>query len=107
MPKKPIEILIDASLRCTQCSVLQSSGCDCWKECSCGWKHLAAEQCCNPQHAIDQHIQNNAEGVAFLVIESMRSMYRDPMNAASGGFQKTLRATIIREVKSALVRNSV
>lgn len=92
-----LDKMIESSVCCALCGTRGRGNCDCWEQCSCGWTVQRGGECTNPEHAIEQL----AVHAAANVITHMRGMYREPMRAASGGFEKTLHATIIREVRAA------
>lgn len=96
--RSPIERLIDAAcMKCAKCGARMGT-CDCWEECPCGWTTEKGGQCGNPVH----HVERLGEEVAANVISHMRMMYKEGMRHASGGFEKTMRATIVREVRRSL-----
>ena len=103
MSLSPLERMIDkACMTCTKCGA-KAGTCDCWTECRCGWTYERGGECPGPAH----HVERLGEEVAINVISHMRAMYREPLKAASGGFEKTLRATIIREVRRSLADDTL
>lgn len=98
----PIERLIDQSMRCTICG--QPRGCGCWEDCKkCGWSFEAGKECRNPAHVVEDACDQLTALVVAEVVDDMREKYPQAMKAASGGFQKTLRAVVSRRVKATLM----
>ncbi|MEN3238927.1 hypothetical protein PUR29_36440 [Methylobacterium ajmalii] len=94
--------LIDSQARCAICDA-PMGGCGCWTRCSCGWNFRTGEACRNPIHAAEQAADERARAVAGTVAADLARLYPEPMRHASGGFRKTLREMIRREVKAALI----
>ncbi len=94
--------LIDRTARCTICHS-PMGGCGCWTRCACGWNFRTGETCRNPIHAAEQAAEERARAIASTVAADLARLYPEPMRHASGGFRKTLREMIRREVKAALL----
>lgn len=105
MTARPIDTLIDRAMRCAVCDAPRG-GCGCWTPCRCGWNHRTGEACRNPLHDAERAAGERAAAVATAVVTHMTAMYPEPMRHASGGFRKTLRAAIKREVARALLPTS-
>lgn len=51
----PVEMtILRSEIRCVKCNALHGK-CDCWTECSCGWKYASGKSCSNPDCAINPH----------------------------------------------------
>ena len=97
-----INTLIDrAGMRCTKCDALAGT-CDCWVECRCGWSYAKGGKCPNGVHGIEAAAREMAESVSSVVLSEVRLRYPEPMKAASGGFRKTLKSIMEREMTDAL-----
>lgn len=101
MPTPIDRVIDDAKLRCTICGA--AGQCGCWTKCSCGHSYQTGKECTNPVHATEEAAGNLAASISSSVVIHMKSMYPEPMKAASGGFRKTLEAAIKREAKARFI----
>lgn len=104
MPRalSPLERMIDAAVRCVRCDQTKAD-CTCYRKCRCGQTVPKDEACSNPLHAVEEEAAATAKAVATTVLARMSQAYPEPMRHASGGFRKTLRAHIQREVSQILI----
>lgn len=77
-----------------------AGSCDCWTKCRCGWSYEAGGARSNPAHACEDAAQQAADFIAASVVGRMRDAYPEPMRYASGGFAKTLKASITSEARA-------
>jgi hypothetical protein len=99
----PIERMIDAAdLRCTLRGA-PAWTCGCGRSCLCGRHHCPGEAWPYLVHVREEAAGKLAAHVAAVVIQEMRAAYPEPMKRALGGFQRTLRAAIEREMRTALL----
>ena len=90
------------NMRCTKCDAPWRT-CDCWTECRCGWSYPTGTACRNPLHTVEKAAQAMADDVALCVLSAAANAYPEPMKHASGGFRKTLKAILVREVRDAVL----
>lgn len=98
----PLKRMIDAAVRCVRCDQTTAK-CDCYRKCRCGRTAPKDEACSNPLHAVEEEAAATAKAVATAVLARMSELYPESMRHASGGFKKTLRGHIQREVSQALI----
>lgn len=98
----PLERMIDAAVRCVRCGKTATE-CECYRKCRCGHTVPKDEACSNPLHAVEEEAAAAAKAVATTILARMSEAYPEPMRHASGGFRKTLRAHIQREVSQMLI----